>query len=888
MASSSSKMDPEVFVRIFVLKGLSADALKNFPKGRVSISSELSNTIASTSFSAIGGAGKINEVVWGVNDGMIKWSISSEEMTHLKAVQPKLKLNVMLQAEGGGEPQNYGYVLLDMRDLAREISPQSFKIHGMNGAELQISAKLNTVLHAKLFPTSISSSEPKLLGSSPTADNAISVAASTDSVRSVLRLALAGQSESENTGAGTKVRFSLGISLEEYHDLSSLCKQAIENDKLAAANLTYPLPTRTFWLCWTLFDKLFQSEEFCYGEPGPTRVRDTIRVECPLQSLPEHITKASPLRIYLCSQDLLLASADIPLPVVTADVAERDDVSIHQAGWGYFSTPVGSATSYSNKKPDKPAVKIGVQFTIESIIPPPGASDEEYENDAFDTDTAAGGNEEKSGKAVHFQVDSPATDAREELPVPPPLEIHEEGQEPPYDEIADEQLRHFRISLEVRSVCGLKRPAHIALSFSYPYLGSSSPIRTHPIWILANTESRIDGAAASYECCMTRESLRETLKMHPLRIQAHARSQMGSTAAGDIDVDLSATHRATPHSFRCPVTQRIFKTRNEYSKHRQTMLALRSAGRIPTAPPAEPVVVRVTDSYYVFAHSSGSGASDGSKARVVVIVEDIGVVGPEMSVGVQLGYKMHGAGVYVSEDQDSAALGDRSVSDSTTEAKDPSLRQDLSSEESARLEMLKLEWESWRRQAEAAWREALREKEAQMKKRLESESAAALANRADDLRRAHEEAGRLEVRLRSAIDAADRQKSQLTIKEEQMAMRLAQKTSELQLLQKRVRDEAKIRIDIETRRADSLQQQLDSVQGVLERTEKRARDTEKEYEVRTALRNPITETTYANLIPYFIHTSIALPTSSSCHARERVEGGSSSTEGAPCGISRRS
>ena len=132
--SSSSKMGPEVFVRVFYLKGLSADALKNFPKGRVCISSELSSSKSSTSFSSIGGSGgKINEITWNASDGMIKWAVSTEEMTHLKAVQPKLKLTVMLQAEGGGELHNYGYVLLDMRDLAREITPQSFKIHGMNG-----------------------------------------------------------------------------------------------------------------------------------------------------------------------------------------------------------------------------------------------------------------------------------------------------------------------------------------------------------------------------------------------------------------------------------------------------------------------------------------------------------------------------------------------------------------------------------------------------------------------------------------------------------------------------------------------------------------------------------------------------------------------------------
>lgn len=771
-------------------------------------------------------------------------------MQHLKAVQPKLKLNVMLHSESAaaaGEPQNFGYVLLDMRDLTREISQQTFKIHGMNGAELQVSAKLNTVMHAKLFPTS-SSSEPKIIGSAAEGDAeggstsvTASVAASTDSMRSVLRLALGGD---RAQGRGAMVRFSMAISLEDYCDLGSLCRRVLEEDAASAVRQTYPPPARTFWLCWTLFDKLFKSEEFVSERDGPTRVRDTIRVECPLHSLPSSFSGASPLRIYLCSQERLIASADVPLPTITPELCDRDDVSVSQSGWGYMCAPYGQSTPYSEDRPTQPAVKIGVHFTIESVVPAPNAGEDraavgdaegqDYDNDDFEEEGGEG--EEKSGgtgKAVHFQLEPP----QPQPPRPPTqgteaLHLTEEAEDGLLlDGESEEQLRHFRVSLEVRSIGGLKRPAHISLSFAYPYLGSSAPIRTHPIWVLANSEARIDGAAASYECCMSRENLRETLRLHPLKIAAHARSQMGSTAMGDINVDLAATLRSAPHSFRCPVSNRIFKTRAEYSRHRQTMLALRSAGRVPSAPPAEPVIIRATDAYLVFANASGGGAADGSKARVVVIVEDIGMVGPEMGVGVQSGYKMHGGGLYVSDEHDTASLS--APDGSTAEAaRDPLLRADLTPDERSRLEMLKLEWDAWRRGTEAQWRDALRDKETQTKKRLEIESAAVLASRADDLRRAHEEAGRLEVRLRSAIDAAERQKSQLTIKEEQMHMRLAQKTAELQLLQKRVRDEAKVRVDGETRRADSLQQQIDNLQGTLERTEKRARDTEKDYEVR--------------------------------------------------------
>jgi len=50
-----------------------------------------------------------------------------------------------------------------------------------------------------------------------------------------------------------------------------------------------------------------------------------------------------------------------------------------------------------------------------------------------------------------------------------------------------------------------------------------------------------------------------------------------------------------------------------------------------------------------------------------------------------------------------------------------------------------------------------------------------------------------------AIDSIERQKQQLLQKEDQVNAKLAQKTEELQLLQRRVRDEAKIKIESETR-----------------------------------------------------------------------------------------
>ena len=61
-------------------------------------------------------------------------------------------------------------------------------------------------------------------------------------------------------------------------------------------------------------------------------------------------------------------------------------------------------------------------------------------------------------------------------------------------------------------------------------------------------------------------------------------------------------------------------------------------------------------------------------------------------------------------------------------------------------------------------------------------------------------------------------------------MKLAQKTSELQLLQRRVREEAKSLIETEKHRADTLAQQLSATQESLKVAERRTKITEEDFE----------------------------------------------------------
>ncbi len=765
-------------------------------------------------------------------------------------------------------------MLLDMRDLSRgEIKQQAYKTHGMQGGELVLSCKLHATSHIRRHPTRVIDSmtdEPTATDLRASLQSDRSLAASTDSVRSVLRLALQGDTSASTS---TAVRFSLAIALEDYHSLSMLCESVVAADREAARISEYgarqaaidAARDRSFWLCWTVFEKMFLSSEFQHGMVGPKRVRDTIRVECPLHAVEGVIKEASPLRIFLCTQGQILGSADVPLPNLGVDAfaGDANDAPILSAsGWTSF-LPHGQSpaevTQLSQQPPGNPstaALKLSLALCFDSVIPGVDVADEDaYASEGFEDETRSPHVRFADDSAFSAKTELPGTVSAssnvgglDSLAAPnasaPALQerrppgMYEEGQEGQGegdgvhdDEDDDSNLRHFRVSVDLKSLGNFKRPAQVSVMFAYPYLGTAAPVRTAPVWIMPNSEVRIDGGVASYECCLTRANLREKLRSHVLKVQCLSRSNLGSTALGEANLDLSATLATNPITYRCPSTGRNFKTRAEYSRHRQVLLALFAAGRLSTPAPAlDPVYVRMTDS---FVHLQRDGVPDSARVRAVIVVEDLGVVGSKQSVAVKPGYAAHGAGVYVNEEEERIAVDETSANSAVGGVIKNPLEANvdqLTLVERKRLETLQLEWEGWRKHAEQQWRDMLSQKEQALRKRLEAEAAASLANRADDLRRAHEEAGRLEVRLRAAIDTAERQSGQLSLKQEQINLKLAQKTGELQLLQKRMRDEAKVRIDAEKHRADSLASQLGQCQVDLARMEKRARESEKEYE----------------------------------------------------------
>lgn len=154
----------------------------------------------------------------------------------------------------------------------------------------------------------------------------------------------------------------------------------------------------------------------------------------------------------------------------------------------------------------------------------------------------------------------------------------------------------------------------------------------------------------------------------------------------------------------------------------------------------------------------------------------------------------------------------------------------LSPLEKSRFDTLRLEWENWRVGTESLWKEKFRSREQKLRQQYEADSSSQLADRSDDLRRTHEDVAKLEAKLRTLVDTIEEKKLRFQVTEEQIAVRLAQKTAELQLLQRRVRDEAKMKIETENQRANILQRQLDEQGAAHERLQERARCVDREFD----------------------------------------------------------
>eukprot|EP01041_Mallomonas_annulata_P000886 gene886-1720_t len=864
-------------IKIHSVTGLPVELTRKYsPGGNISVFAELANTrkaLPRRSWGSWGSTIKNNEVIWPGNQGKLEWEMNFQEWSHIKATHTKIKLNIRIHHDD--KVENIGMVLLDLRDDNKNAKWN--KVHGMPGAEIQVSSYVINI-SSSMKPSERTSASKFGEGShfddmatTESQRKRIAISISLDSCRHLDKL-IPEANQQQNDGI--------------FWMSWNLFGQQFQSEEIEFSRMKYgPSPVRDILKIHCTLDELLQKlyEEKSLNIFLVTTGRPIAKAEIPLLSysgLPVEIDDWFDL---VSPFDTSLRSSHDP-PAVKFNLSIYEDLS--QSTSEYVSTPTPTATAsgtmatntaLSSNDVERKKNETSEQLerdqngdgldvvvttsTTSEVEEGSNHEDDDYGAEEFEEDIDKKSNNHISEEMLPVASNSMKGNIRilehkhqsqsnsnnnkgygdDTAPETTTTldrrdnenDANKNDDEEEDDDEDEDALRHYRLSVEVRSITGLKAAAHICVQFAYPFIGVGAHVRTHPVWVLPHVmETKIDGASAIFECCLSHASLSDTLLRHPMMLSVLTKSNLGSDELGQAAANLEVVSHSKCISFRCPVTSKTFKSRIEYSRHRKMMLKLKVAGRLvgKKVPPIDCISIRAWDiSLPVFSKDKDLAGrrKEAARIRFVAVLEDLGGVGVGLTWPVKPGYKMHNCGVY---EQNPMEQNDTNDDGDISNPVDPLEKPGITAAQRAELEALKLDWEVWRKASETQWRESLKEKENQLRRRLEAEAAGSLSERADDLRRAHEEAARLEVRLRSSLDAVERQKAQLHLKEEQATMKLAQRTAELQLLQKRVREEAKAKVEVEERRVHSLELQIRTMQETLERAEKRAKEAEREYD----------------------------------------------------------
>jgi hypothetical protein len=656
------------------------------------------------------------------------------------------------------------------------------------------------------------------------------------------------------------------LTITDIRELSALLK-GIESTELNVSN-------ETFWFSWVWFDKPFQTREFLlsdviteegltqsstvstetipifhFNEQASTTYEYQYRPQSMINVIPKEVTAQFPLKIFLCSAGQILAYC-----ILHADSLVENHFPICSDQWLPFQVIVPGSRPDASR-----GTKLGVSLSIIRYEPEEHAREADKEEKEEEEEEANYSDEE-------FEEDGPKLPPPPApVPVPPlmissPMEQHDDVMTSP----SHQSLRHFRLSLEIKSVRGLNRPAHLFLQVTYGHLGVNTVVRTPPQWHRANVETLIEKGAVSYECATTRARLHEIFMQHPLKIFIFERSQLGNKAIGSVSIDLSAIESLPVHGYKCPVTGRHFQVLSDYNDHRNNLSVMYHNGDINRLPPNDPETLRALDTYVNIdiiddeeEEMKGKGIGLAAtlakaKIRLLIVLEDKGVVGREMATRIKKGYRMHngavyGLGNYEDEEQDIGGT------DGEKDKQDVDGVRNLEVGDQSRFlspvagpgtttgsmnNQHIIDWELWRQQQEREWRNSLHDREIALRSQIKEEAAKMMEGKVDDLRRAQVEVGKLEVRLKAAIEATERQRTKLIQQEEYLQSRVNQKLQELQLLSKRVKAEAKTVIDAEQQKTGAMEAQMRALQDSLRVAERRALSAEKDFEsLKAQMRN---------------------------------------------------
>ena len=835
-------------------------ALKNLPSSFVSelgsrsqftlrVQGQLNGVSRETASSSWGArhTPRAGEAVWAGDGGLLEWRFGSEEAFRAaEKAAPVLKLYCYATLGGpgvGATPTNskaLGVLHVEVRSL-RQGAKQWAKLRGAAApAELLFAASVARVASGG------DRDDPRPSAAAP--------APSTPPRPPPESL------PAKQLGRGSSV-FELCVSLEGAGELEDLV-----GDELREAALRRP--SMRYWFSFELLGVVVQSEQFgalTLDNPRFAVECDWFRLRCSAAELAAELSK--PVDVFLCTDNLVVAAAALDLaPILPLDYwpPGRPDDEFH-ASEDHFRLDVVSRrpahlldttprpgrldvfAAVRRAGADRDPAKAGPRGYVSA--PPAGAEEAKHAPPPFGAPPA----DDYGDDAFEDEPEAPAPPPEAEAPPPvaPPRSRTPPAARTPPASLADSRddadvAHDWRLELSLLSVTrsdGDEGPAEFR--FAAPHLGQRGVAKTARLEFDTTTVAcRGLGAVSHFEFRATANQLRMTLAPALVfeAVDAATRQLLGSAKVKLAAVlDAPGDPRAQ-FGDKAPRSWRVLGgTTHLLERESQVRDGSLLFGSLATR-----VALQRVDPNQL-AKPNLDGARDASSAAL--LSEDLE---DGLSETGERGGNLSGS-EHTSPEQPPRDLGGRRSEPLGVErrsweqqrprgapsgappgpedgccrycgAAQPSLQEvaDLKQELTLAFEAERRNWEAWRADEERAWALRLREKERQIVDKVERDAEERLAQDRNATMAHRQEYGRLEAKLRASLRDVEQRERALGDADAAMKRERASKVLDLQMLEKRLRDESKHSIEAEVRARKAVEKALSGARASLDRAEKRA------------------------------------------------------------------
>jgi hypothetical protein len=422
----------------------------------------------------------------------------------------------------------------------------------------------------------------------------------------------------------------------------------------------------------------------------------------------------------------------------------------------------------------------------------------------------------------------------------------------------DDSVRHFRLSVEVRSIRDVSRAGVMFCRCSVPELGvgAEHELRTRPpVMIPRHSERLLPSPFKAFEFAARGADLMRWCARRPLEVETWRHDRFESDRrTGLCRVQLRSLLHGQAH-YRCPHTGATFVSQGMLRQHIAQLRAKPSDEQRDWSAPA--VVVRAYDAYHkAFAFASDDGAPSASSrvvescsVRVVVFLEDLGELSPEaVEAGEGVGACVRGRSgspvrvLPLAESVASVQAADEGLDERggpKHTATPPPLASSAASPAAvpgegllpvqARIDAAVAEavaqaqedFARWRASEEVAFAASLRKREAEMRQKLEEEQRQRDDERRAELASARSHIDSLERQLKKAILSAEKRGRDAVVarQDAERERDLARKDAEAEV--RRVREGAESYVQVERRKAADALAQLEESREALEAEQER-------------------------------------------------------------------